>query len=287
MPSKSADSKKETAKKTADDKPPELVAEFAELKAEEKLCEGCQGTECGKKDKWRTNYRFQKEHLADWDTEGRWLIYSDECPHMVKSRKKARLQEQVLKSGLVMRYVEREFKDYEETADNSQAVTLAKWYVANKPNKSLYLYGGVGTGKTFLATLIAKEYVLENKSVVFGDVPKLLGRIKATFNGVGSAEDVIEHYQACDLLILDDVGAGQITDWSASIIYTVINDRYNSNKPLIITSNFNFRDLQRRLSLTDNQGNIVDDFSAKRIISRLSEMCIQGFLGTNDRRRKS
>lgn len=177
-------------------------------------------------------------------------------------------------------YAGKTFDDYHVDKSNEQAMKIARWFAREKPACSLYIYGECGTGKTFLASIIAQEFMREFKRVIFGDVPTLLDEIKRTFDGRGNAAQIVDRYCDCDLLILDDLGAGQITEWSAAQLYQIINTRYNEDKPVIVTSNFDNDGLQRRLTLHD-------DFTAKRITSRLSEMCVAVFLGTADRRRKS
>ena len=133
-------------------------------------------------------------------------------------------------------------------------------------------------GKTFLASIIAQEFIRDHKSAVFGDVPSLLDEIKRTFDGEGNAQEVLGCYCDCDLLVLDDMGAGQVTEWNVGQIYQIINQRYSAGKSTIITSNFDLECLGERLAGRDK-------YSAKRITSRLSEMCTLGFLGTMDRRK--
>lgn len=175
----------------------------------------------------------------------------------------------------VPRYSGKTFDDYEVTDDNRRAVKIARWYAKDKPGNTLYLYGGCGTGKTFLASLIAQGF--DEDEVVFDDVPCLLDRIKSTFDGVGSGQAIIAEYCSCELLILDDIGTGKITDWNVGILYQIINARYNASKPLIVTSNYDLDGLAERLAR-------VDDIAARRIVSRLSEG-IKAFLGVKDRRR--
>ena len=64
--------------------PPTLEEELEKLKAQESLCEGCDGRSCPKADQWRKNYRLVKKYLGAWDKEGRWLIASDECSFKTK-----------------------------------------------------------------------------------------------------------------------------------------------------------------------------------------------------------
>lgn len=176
------------------------------------------------------------------------------------------------KAHIPPRFIGKTFGDYQVTSDNAEAVKIAKWYIATKPARSLYLYGECGTGKTFLASIIAQDF----QGVIFGDVPDLMSRLKETFDN-GGTESLLKRYTQCGLLVLDDIGAGQITPWNIGILYQVINARYNANKPIIATSNYDLDGLQSALK--------ADALTAKRIISRLSEMCIQAFLGLKDRRK--
>lgn len=189
------------------------------------------------------------------------------------------LRRQCGKSFIPLKYAQKTFDDYEVTPDNEKAVRGARWFVREKPERGLYLYGGYGSGKTFLASLIAREYMLDFKSVIFGDVPSLMQNIKATFDDPKkNAAEILARYCDCDLLVLDDLGAGQITEWNIAQLYQIVNDRYNTGLPIVVTSNHNLDDLRERLSTKDES-------TAARIISRLREMTILIFLGNNDRRK--
>lgn len=182
------------------------------------------------------------------------------------------------------RYDGKSFADYRVTADNERAVRIAKKYIRDKPNKGLYLYGGCGTGKTFLASLIAKEFIGAGKSVIFGDMPELLDELKRTFDRKDISEaEVLGQYCECDLLVMDDVGAGQLTAWKVGTTYKIINRRYNAQKPTIITSNLELDELKERLTVKDNE------YDGGRIVSRLAdkEAYVICFFGTNDRRQQS
>ena len=180
-------------------------------------------------------------------------------------------------SQLPLKYAGKTFADYDVTADNAETVKIARSYTKKKPAASLYCYGGAGTGKTFLSALIAQDFLRNGYSVEFGDVPSLLGRIKKTFGTSENSETILGKYKNCDLLILDDLGTGLITDWNADVLYQVVNDRYNANARTIVTSNYNLKDLVQRLKTGDT-------FVAKRIVSRLTEMCVECFFGEKDRR---
>lgn len=246
--------------------------ELAQLELTE--CEHCTG-HCLK-----SSYRYSQPDLGA-DVAMRLAMDCDIPRRVCKYALECNLRKVLSRSMVPAKYADKTFANYEVTQDNERAIKLAKLFITSAlGSQGLYLYGGAGTGKTFLASLIAREYARNYATVIFGDVPTLLDEIKRTFDGKGDAQEIIAQYSDCDLLILDDLGTGQITDWSVGVLYQVINNRYNANKPAVVTSNYDYGGLERRLASKDT-------YSAARIISRLSEMCVTALLGTTDRRRES
>ena len=109
-------------------------------------------------------------------------------------------------------------------------------------------------------------------SVVFGDVPSLLDDIKSTFDRESTVDDgygykksayevIMNEIENADVLILDDIGAEKATDWATEKIYSIVNNRYNAQKAVIVTSNF------------DGEGLIqhYGGFRGRRIVSRFEE----------------
>ncbi|MBU5454833.1 ATP-binding protein [Caproiciproducens sp. MSJ-32] len=62
------------------------------------------------------------------------------------------------------------------------------------------------------------------------------------------------------LLVIDDLGTEQGTEWSLSKIYTILDSRYRKKLPTIVTSNYSLGQLKERYG--------------ERIVDRLIEMCI-------------
>lgn len=237
--------------------------------AEIATCASCNGLPCNKAQNQLLTPIIDKDA---WD-----FVAAHEC----KWRKLLTFKGNCRLASIPSKYAGRTFGDYIVTNDNQRAVNIAQSYVKDKPPKSLFFFGGCGTGKTFLASLIAKEFIGAGKTVIFGDVPELLDELKRTFDAKDvSTQELLNKYCDCDLLVLDDIGAGQMTAWGVGILYKIINRRYNAGRAIVVTSNFDLEDLNQRLSS-------LDKFSGERVISRLYEMCVQGFFGTKDRRKET
>lgn len=169
-----------------------------------------------------------------------------------------------------------QLSEMEPTRAIADPLRRAKSYIANideqiKHGIGLYLHGSSGTGKTALATAIAAE----------------LDRLKITVCLLTSGQ-IIDGYKARDtdqfrgmiqsveILIIDDLGSEGVTDFSTSKLFEAINDRYASNRPLIITSNYNPTALCERYSRQlQAKGMSADDasLSVRRLLSRIAERC--------------
>lgn len=110
---------------------------------------------------------------------------------------------------------------------------------------SLLLSGPTGVGKTHLSLAIAGEVLARGYSVVYGPVQKLLHRLEKEHFGraEGNSEDVMTD---CDLLILDDVGTEFNSPFYTAALYNVINERILSEKPTIISTNLDKKQLKAR-----------------------------------------
>ena len=110
---------------------------------------------------------------------------------------------------------------------------------------SLLLRGPTGVGKTHLSLAIAGEVLSQGYSVVYGPVQQLLHRMEREHFGRadGNTEDVLLE---CDLLILDDVGTEFSSSFYTSALYNIINGRLMAEKPTIISTNLNQKELTDR-----------------------------------------
>jgi len=178
------------------------------------------------------------------------------------------------RSGLKKRFMNRTFQTYKaETPKQKKAFSVAKEYADRfyeffLRGEGLYIEGTNGTGKTHLAAAIALQLIREGIPVVCKTSIELLDDIKKAFDDNQVSEyDILKVYKQVDLLIIDDLGKEQCTDWSMSILYSILNDRYEDLKPTIITTNFNEESLIRNLTPRG-----YDSSKVIAIISRLREV---------------
>jgi DNA replication protein DnaC len=127
--------------------------------------------------------------------------------------------------------------------------------------RGLWIFGGVGTGKTTLAMIVSRLAIEAGRSVAIYSLPRLLAEIRATFEAdtEGSYVDFLERLAAVDLLHVDDVGAEKTSPWVLEQLYAIVNARYEDEKAIVITTNL-------------PQDELADQIGF-RTVSRLKEMC--------------
>lgn len=127
--------------------------------------------------------------------------------------------------------------------------------------RGLWLMGDTGTGKTTLAMLVSKAALERGHAVAIYSMPKLLARIRRTYDGAPGEDSYLTFFErltSVDLLHLDDVGAEKRSDWVMEQLYALINERYEQRRSVVLTTNFDHDELE--------------DQVGSRIVSRLTEM---------------
>ena len=101
-------------------------------------------------------------------------------------------------------------------------------------NKSLLMLGNAGLGKTHLACSIASVCMEKGYTIMYASSQSLFNKVEqARYSG----EDIISDILTCDLFILDDLGAENMTSYSLSVLYNIVNTRMITGKPCIYTTN--------------------------------------------------
>jgi DNA replication protein DnaC len=174
-------------------------------------------------------------------------------------------------------------------------VSAVRGYVRNlnarlDEGRGMWLVGDVGTGKTTLAMIVSSAALDEGHSVAIYSLPRLLNLIRDEIGSDNSLLDLLDRLSQVDLLHIDDLGAQHTTPWRLEQLYSIVDARYQSGRPIVATTNLMPDELAgqmaRRTLTTVSEGGagepseerrvVSDDASevvGKRIVSRLIEMC--------------
>ena len=150
-------------------------------------------------------------------------------------------------------------------SDKNPAMTKAHAYVdhwpeAFKRNVGLLFFGDVGTGKSFAAGCIANALLDQDVPVLMTNFPTILSRLSGTFGEDRAA--FLDSLGDYDLLIIDDLGAERNTEYAMEQMFSIVDSRYRSGKPLIVTTNLKLDELKH-----------PPDLAHARIYDRILERC--------------
>lgn len=168
------------------------------------------------------------------------------------------------------------FDNFQVTKANQKNLKYCKRYATGfdemlKKCQGLLFWGGVGTGKSYAAACIA-NYLLERKtSVVMTSFVKILELIQ---KGRDEETKIIGTLSDAKLVIFDDLGAERDTSYALEKVYNIVDSRYRSGLPMILTTNLNLQEMQEET-----------DIQYARIYDRIFEVCYpMQFTGDSFRR---
>ena len=114
---------------------------------------------------------------------------------------------------------------------------------------NLLFSGDTGLGKTFLSACIARTVAERGYSVVYESAGNLFTKLeRAKFSNDEAARAEVKKYSDCDLLIIDDLGTEMPGQFTTAALYSLVNERLLTGKPMIISTNLNVEDFSRRYS---------------------------------------
>lgn len=164
---------------------------------------------------------------------------------------------------------------YENREEMKELLSYAKNYVRDfdAVKDNVLFVGGTGLGKTHLSTAIAKALIEKGYNVIYETAQNIFfdfdnDRFRDRF---GDSEPLSQKYLDCDLLIIDDLGAEAVNQFTVACLYNIINTRLNKNLPIIASTNLTSKEIRSKYH--------------DRITSRLfGEFNIQLFTGSDLRK---
>lgn len=141
-------------------------------------------------------------------------------------------------------------------------------YQINEKPKGLYLTGSFGSGKTYLIAALFNEMAKRGTKSILIYYPEFLRSLKASFNTTYSYQ--FDHIKKIPLLLLDDIGAENCSNWSRDeVLGPLLQYRMENHLPTFFTSNLTLEELEKHLSLTTTG---PDKVKARRIIERIKQL---------------
>ena len=141
------------------------------------------------------------------------------------------------------------------------------WPEMKERGQGLLLWGGVGTGKTFAAACIAQALVEQAVPVLMTNFSKILNSLSGMFSE--DRNKYLASFNHFNLLIIDDLGIERNSEYALEQVYNVVDSRYLSRLPFIITTNLPLAELQAPKDLA--HARIYD-----RVLERCTPICFSG-----------
>ena len=139
-----------------------------------------------------------------------------------------------------------------------------------RENKGLLLYGSVGAGKSYYAAAICNRVIDNGYTAKMTNFQTIINQLNNSWDG---RNEYIHHLCTYSLLVLDDLGTERQSEYMQEQVYNIVNARYITRKPLIVTTNIDYMQLLGETEV-----------GRRRIYDRLIENCVAVEMKSTSRR---
>jgi len=129
------------------------------------------------------------------------------------------------------------FENFVVGSSNQFAYTAA-YSVAEKPGRvynPLFIYGGVGLGKTHLLHAIGNFNLKKEKVVIYVTIEQFMNDFTYHLRN-GTIERFREKYRECDILLIDDVQFLSGKERTQEEFFHTFNELHTASKQIVLTS---------------------------------------------------
>ena len=156
-----------------------------------------------------------------------------------EAERKAKRRQQLQEMSDLGAFYDKSFRNFNMRVPGIQEAYSCACDFAQDPNGWLLLIGPNGSGKTHLAAAIANKSLEDGALVLFATVPDLLDHLRAAFAPTSNEvyDQLFSRMREAEVLVLDDLGAQQSSPWANEKLFQLLNYRYNSRFPTVITAN--------------------------------------------------
>jgi len=182
-----------------------------------------------------------------WDEEDRQRVIKEKAEAAARE-----IESKVKNSGIPNRFQGKSFENFDASsqkpANNLRKLREYAELVSSEDHggRSLILLGKVGTGKTHLGcALLAHTIRATGQGCHYWTFSQLVREVKGSFSRESgyTEESVYSDFAAPRLLVLDEVGLQNFTDFEQAVAYEAINARYLAEKPTVLITNLQAADL--------------------------------------------
>ena len=222
------------------------------------LCRGCTGLDTCK--------QKTKGFAENLEYDGILTVNLEPCAYLKKKRQLEQHLDQFVVNDMGSSFCQASFQNVQKEGEDPDYIRV--WMDAKTlcdEGKGAYIYGNIGTGKTYLAACAANQLAKEGKRVAFVHCPRFVERINNTAY-TGEYRQEVERLTYANFVVFDDIGAEAINERYRSVLLAILDARMQNNRMTWFTSNEDFTSLQDHF-LTTNRGGDLNE--AMRIIERI------------------
>lgn len=201
-----------------------------------------------------------------------WKEYDLEQNEKEKQRKYRDIINKIYKDTYMKKRLQKcNFENFNITDDNKKALETIRKYtelvMKDEMKNGIIIYGNIGYENTHLAASIANRMIENNKIVLMERTSSITDKIKDSFNKNFTTDaEIIDLYSNVDMLIIDDLGSETISKWALEKLYKIINNRYENELPIVITTRYNKEELMNQVANENEE-------LAEEFIQILYKMC--------------
>lgn len=203
------------------------------------------------------------------------------CPYQVERETGEKHLSQFRINDLSPKFTTLSFTNLPIEGETSTYIRTAKEIVnLFYEGKGAYIYGNMGTGKTYLSACGANDAARDHKTVVFVHYPTFCTKLARMQKGT-ETNVLFDQITSADFAVLDDIGAEEVTPYNRAMLLSLLDKRMQSERTTWFTSNSDFEGLLAHFSL---DARYYDNMDANRVMERIRVLAKPVYLDGNDRR---
>lgn len=151
--------------------------------------------------------------------------------------------ERKVRAALPERYWHSKLDDFSGTAYQC----VMDWLF--HPSDGLFVTGPCGTGKTHLGAAIVRQFITKGVNVTAVRCADFYADVREMFKSEsqGAEAAIMSPLENARYLILDDLGAGSLSDCERRYTLELLDVRLNKLRPTVVTSNWSLAEISERL----------------------------------------